>query len=106
MLYDLRIYTCRPNTLKAQLALYEAHGFAVQKRHLGPPVLYGITESGALNTYVHVWAYKDAADRAQRRQNMEADPEWIAFRQKSGEAGYLVSQENRLLSPASFFEQR
>ena len=104
MLFDMRIYTCRPGTVRQHLALYEKHGFAVQKRHLGEPVIYGITETGPQNSYVHVWLYRDAADRSERRAALEADPEWAAFRKISADAGLLVAQENRLLTQAPFFE--
>lgn len=104
MLFDLRIYTCHPGTVKKHLALYEKEGFAVQKKYLGPPVLYGITETGPQNSYVHVWAFRDAADRAERRAAMEADPAWQAYRRLSADAAYLVSQENRLITAASFFD--
>lgn len=104
MLFDMRIYTCRPGTLKAHLALYEKEGLAIQRRHLGEPYFYCVTETGPQNSFIHIWAYRSAADRAERRAAMQADPEWIAFLARSAEAGYLVSQENRLLTPASFFE--
>ena len=103
MLFDLRTYVCRPGTIKQQLELYEKHGFAAQRRHLGEPLFYAVTETGPQNSYVHIWAYKDAADRAARRAAMEADPEWIAFRKLSGEAGNLVSQENRLMTATAFY---
>jgi hypothetical protein len=102
MLLDHRIYTVRPGTMAKALALYEEHGFAAQQRHLGPPLAYLVTESGELNTYVHIWVYQDAADRAARRAAMMADPEWQAYLQKSAEAGYLIKQENRLMTPAAF----
>lgn len=104
MLFDMRTYTCRPGTLQAHLSLYEAEGLATQKRHLGEPFLYGITETGPLNSYVHVWAYASAQDRAVRRAAMQADPAWTAFLKRSAEAGYLLTQENRLLTSASFFQ--
>lgn len=104
MLFDLRTYTCRPGTVKAHLALYEAEGFEVQSKHLGAPFLYAVTESGMLNTYVHIWAYESADDRARRRAALQADPAWVAYLKRSAEAAYLVSQENRLLTPASFFQ--
>lgn len=63
MLYDHRTYTCTPGTLKKQMALYEKHGWAIQKRHLGEPLLYGPVETGNVNSYVHIWVFKDAADR-------------------------------------------
>jgi hypothetical protein len=103
MIYDLRTYTCRPGTLKAHLGLYGKHGYPVQKLHLGEPLLYAVTETGPLNSFVHLWAYESAADRESRRTAMEADPDWIAYRRMSSDAGFLVAQENRLLSgPADF----
>ncbi len=35
---------------------------------------------------------------------MQADPDWQAFLKQSGEAGYLVTQENQILIPPVFFE--
>ena len=104
MIYDHRTYVCRPGTIKKHLAIYEQYGWEPQRRHLGEPVLYATTETGDVNSYVHVWAYKDAADRASRRAAMAADPDWQLFLQKSAEAGYLVSQSNKILQPASFFK--
>jgi hypothetical protein len=102
MLIDHRTYTVRPGTLPQQLKLYEEFGLVAQKRHLGEPLAYLTTESGELNTYVHIWVYKDAADRAARRAAMAADPEWQAFLKKNAEAGYLIKQENKLMTPAPF----
>jgi hypothetical protein len=106
MLYDVRTYVCRPGTIKAHLALYEQYGFEPQKRHLGEPVAYMQTETGNVNSFVHIWLYKDAQDRAQRRAAMQADPEWIAFMKRSAEAGYLQSQSNQLMTPVSFFKPK
>ena len=61
MIFDHRTYTVKPGTMPRQLELYEKHGKAPQERHLGPPALYGVTETGPINTYVHVWVYEDAA---------------------------------------------
>jgi NIPSNAP len=104
MLFDHRTYTVRAGTLQKHLEIYREFGLAVQKRHLGEPVAYLVTESGPLNTYVHIWAYQDAADRARKRAAMQADPEWIAFLARSAEAGYLLSQENKLMTEAPFFQ--
>ncbi|MEO1091878.1 MAG: NIPSNAP family protein [Pseudomonadota bacterium] len=103
MLYDHRTYVCRPGTLKPHLELYERYGWAPQRRHLGEPVFYAITETGVVNSYVHVWAYADAADRAAKRAAMLADADWQTYLQKSAEAGYLVSQVNQLMTPTGFF---
>ena len=103
MLFDMRTYSCRPGTMKAHLALYAEHGWPVQTRHLGIPTLYAATESGPQNSYVHIWAYTSPDDRAQRRKALQADPEWQSYMEKSARAGYLVTQENRLLTPTDFF---
>jgi NIPSNAP len=102
MLIDHRTYTVKPGTMAKQLALYQEYGLVPQKRHLGEPLAYLITESGEVNTYVHIWVYKDAADRAARRAAMAADPEWQVYLQKTGEAGYLIAQRNNLMTPAAF----
>ena len=64
MLADVRTYTVRPGTLKKQLALYAKHGFVPQKRHFGEPLAYLTADVGDVNTYLHIWVYEDAADRA------------------------------------------
>ncbi|MBC6715903.1 NIPSNAP family protein [Aurantimonas sp. DM33-3] len=102
MLYDVRTYSCRPGTIKKHLALYEAHGYGPQSRHLGEPLAYMVTETGPVNSYTHIWCYDDAADREARRAALQADPDWQAYLGKSADAGYLVSQENKLMTPVAF----
>jgi NIPSNAP protein len=102
MLVDQRTYTVKPGTMAKQMALYQEYGLVPQKRHLGEPLAYLITESGEVNTFVHMWVYQDAADRAARRAAMGADPEWQVYLQKNAEAGYLVKQKNNLMTPAPF----
>lgn len=104
MIFDHRTYTCRPGTIKKHLQLYAEHGYTPQSRHLGKPLLYGAVETGDVNSYVHIWVYKDAADRAARRSAMAADPEWQAFLKLSAEAGNLVSQVNQIIAPAEFYD--
>ncbi|NOU06646.1 MAG: NIPSNAP family protein [Hyphomicrobiaceae bacterium] len=104
MIFDLRTYTCKPGTIKAHMALYEKMGYAPQSRCLGKPVVYGITEVGDVNSFVHIWAYKDVTDRATKRAAMWADPEWLAYVKASGELGALAKQENTLLNATSFFK--
>ena len=75
MLYDHRTYTCHPGTIRKQLALYGEHGFPVQLRHIGRPLLHSVTEIGDVNSYVHIWVYEDMADRERKRAAMKADPD-------------------------------
>jgi hypothetical protein len=105
MLIDHRTYTTRPGGLQKQLALYGEFGFDVQRRHAGDPLAFLVTETGPLNSYVHLWAYQDAAHRAQVRAALQADPEWTSYLARSAEAGNLVAQENRLMIPAPFLRR-
>ena len=104
MIFDVRTYTCKPATIKAHMALYEEHGLGPQTRHLGQPIVYGVTEVGDVNTYVHIWVYDDIADRARKRTAMWADPDWLAYTKKSAELGALIKQENTILNAASFYK--
>ena len=102
MLVDHRTYTVKPGTMAKQMALYQEYGLKAQKRHLGEPLAYLITESGEVNTYIHIGVYKDAAARAATRAAMQADPEWQVFMQKNAEAGYLIAQRNNLMNDVPF----
>jgi NIPSNAP len=102
MIFDLRIYTIKAGKLGAWLAMYEKHAFPIQVRHLGKPVMFATTEVGPLNQAIHLWAYASQAEREAKRGAMEKDPEWLAFRKISGEAGYMDTQENRILKSVSF----
>ena len=102
MLIDHRYYHIKPGKTAAHLELYEKHGFAAQTRHLGQPLASMYTESGEVNTMVHMWLYDDVADRARKRAAMAADPEWQNYLRLSNESGYVVSQQNNLMLPAKF----
>ena len=102
MLVDHRTYTVKPGTMAKQMALYQEYGWKPQTRHLGQPLAYLITETGEVNTYVHIWVYEDAADRTRRREALFKDPEWLKYLEMNAEAGYLLKQESKLMSPASF----
>ena len=104
MLFDVRVYTCKPGTIKKHMALYEEKGMAAQKRHLGEPFFYGVTESGLVNSYMHIWKYENAGDREAKRTAMWSDPEWLAYTEASAELGALERQENTLMTAAPFWK--
>ena len=104
MIFDMRTYVCRPGTINAHLKLYEEYGKAPQTKHLGQPVFYAVTETGLVNSFVHIWAYDDAGDRAKKRAAMMADPDWQTYLKKSSELGALVQQNNSIMNEVPFFK--
>ena len=67
MLVEEQTYTTHPGKWREYLALFEAEGWAAQRRILGRMVGYYHTEIGELNQIVHLWAYTDLDERAERR---------------------------------------
>ncbi|MGB3067038.1 MAG: NIPSNAP family protein [Ottowia sp.] len=102
MIVEERTYTTHPGQWRAYLALYEAEGMAIQKRILGRMVGYYHTDIGELNQIVHLWAYTDLNERAERRARLMEDPGFRAYVAKM--MPMLQSQSSRILQPASFFQ--
>jgi hypothetical protein len=53
-----------------------------------------------LNQIVHLWGYADLADRTRRRAELAADPAWADY--LKNQPPVIISQETRILTPASF----
>ena len=101
---EQRLYTFAPGKSAEFDRLYQAEARAVQERHLGAPVGYFYSEIGPLNQVTTLWAYESLNDRVERRERLFNDPEWIAFLHKA--RALVVTQETRILKPATFFKDR
>jgi hypothetical protein len=102
MIYEERYYRLRPGAVPIWFKLYEEKGLEVQKRILGNLVGYFMTEVGELNHIVHIWAYESMDDRARRRAELFADPQWLEFVAAVAEQGLIEKMDNRILVPAPF----
>ena len=100
MIIEQRTYSLHIGAVPKYLALYEAEGLPVQRSILGRMVGYFSSDIGALHQIVHMWAYKDYAERTERRGKLMADPRWQAYALKIRE--FQISQENKILIPAPF----
>ncbi len=104
MFVEQRLYTFAPGKGGEFDRLYQAEAREVQERHLGAPIGYYYSEIGPLNQVMTLWAYETLNDRVERRERLFKDPEWMAFLVKA--RALVVTQETRILKPASFFNER
>jgi hypothetical protein len=96
-IYEIRSYTLAPGSIPGQI---ERWSTAIGERvKLSPLVACWYSEIGGLNKWVHIWAYKDAAERARIRAEAVAKGVWPP---KGSPSGTLVKQENMLVVPAAF----
>lgn len=100
MIVEERIYSLHVGKVPEYLKLYEAEGLAVQTRILGNLLGYYQVEFGPQNQLVHLWSYKDLADRQTRRKTLLSDPDWQTYVKKI--RPLVRHQENKLLLPAPF----
>jgi NIPSNAP len=106
MIIDHRVYTIKPNRLNRFLETYERLALPLQRKYLGEPYGFFVSHIGPLNRVVHLWQYESLADREQRREAMEADLEWHAYRRVALEEDTLVDMEDQILKPVPFFTPR
>ena len=102
MIIDHRVYIIKPNRLALFLSTYERLALPIQKRYLGEPYGFFTSHIGRLSRVVHLWKYESLADREVRRDAMEADPDWQAYRKVALEEDTLLDMENQILKPTTF----
>lgn len=95
-LFEMRQYTLIAGAIPG---LIERWSEKIEARTKFSPLVGGwYSEFGALNKWVHIWAYKDAAERSSVRAAAAASGNWPA----RNPPGTVVKQENALLMPAAF----
>ena len=94
-LFEIRSYTLAPGALPGMM---ERWATKIDERvKLSPLVGAWYSEFGALNQWVHIWAYKDAAERQRIRSDAVARGIWPPG---GAAAGLVLKQENKLVMPA------
>ena len=99
MIVEMRTYQIRPTQAPEFLRIYREHGQNIQTEILGPMIGCFSTEIGSLNQVVILWAYQSYEDRTHRRNKLAEDARWKKYVEMI--APLIVSQENKLLTPAT-----
>lgn len=94
-LFEIRSYTYQAGVIPTVI---ERWGEMIEARaKLSPIVGCWYSDVGELNKWVHIWAYRDFADRTRVRQDAIKQGIWPP---KTG--AVLLKQENALVLPAAF----
>ena len=99
MIYEMRTYKLHPGKVPEFQALIEKEALPHLTKY-AELVGWWSTDIGPLNEVIHLWAYRDMADREQSRKKQGEDPELAVFRPKAQQL--VVTQENKILVPSSF----
>jgi ligand-binding SRPBCC domain-containing protein len=94
-LYEIRTYTMLPGVTPT---VVERWAERIEGRtKMSPLAFCGHTELGPLNQWIHVWAYKDAAERFAIRDKARETGAW-----PPNTRGMFVQQQNMFVVPAEF----
>ena len=97
---ELRTYGLHPGKLEDYWRLYEREGLEIQVAILGRMLGYYSTEIGPLNQVIHLWAYRDLADRQERRARLLAHEGWQRYAAKV--LPLIQTMQSQILVPAPF----
>jgi hypothetical protein len=104
MLHELRIYHCAPSRMPALLNRFEKTTLGKWAQHGIRQVGFWTVEIGDNNHdlyYILEWA--SLAEREEKWNAFQADPEWIAARAESEKNGpILTGISNHILKPTAF----
>ncbi len=98
MVIDYRAYSFKPGTVRRFVQLFREQGLPIQDRILGPEVFAGLftTEIGDVNEAIHLWRYRSAGEREEKRARLYED---AAFMDYVAEVRtIMVKQDVRLLN--------
>ena len=94
--FEIRQYTLAAGGIPGMIERWSAK--IDERVKLSPLVGAWYSEFGALNKWVHIWAYKDAAERQRIRGEAVARGIWPPG---GAASGLVLKQENKLVLPAA-----
>jgi NIPSNAP protein len=95
MLYEIRTSQIAPGSLsEVEKRFGEAYEYRKKYSEL---IAFLHTEIGPLNEIVHIWGYRDLAERARIRAEAAKDPNWPP---KTGE--FIRAMKSEIVTPFSF----
>ena len=96
MIYEWRIYTCKPGTASVVLDMWEKRGRALLEPYF-EMVGQWTGDSGIANRIYTLWVFRDLNHRQEARAALLRDPAFVAYVAECRQ--YYVEQEATFLSP-------
>ncbi len=96
-IFEIRAYTMIPGAIPEMIDRWSKK--IDERQKLSPLVGAWYSEFGALNKWVHIWAYRDAAERQRIRAEAVARGLWPPG---GAASGIVVKQENLMVMPSAF----
>ena len=93
MIYEMRTYDLKPRSLPEVLKRF-GEGYETTRKKFSPLAAFWYTEIGPLNQIIHVWPYKDLAERTRIRAEAVAAGGWPP---KTAE--FIVSMKSEIFVP-------
>lgn len=98
MIYELRIYTCRPGTMERVLHLWETEGRAMIEPYLTMAGQWSAT-TGVVNRLFTLFQFRDLQHREDARAALLRHPGFAAYLARCREC--YLEQESILLAPTA-----
>ncbi|MBI4284044.1 MAG: NIPSNAP family protein [Chloroflexi bacterium] len=103
MLYELRVYEVIPGKMADVNARFANVTTKLFEKHGIRPMGFWQSIIGASNEFIYILAWQSLAEREQKWNAFQEDPEWLAARVASEPAGPMVSRVvNSILRPTTY----
>jgi len=104
VIYELRVYACIPGRLPALLKRFESTTLNLWKRHgIRPAGFWTVLIGDGNNNLHYLLAWESLAEREQKWNAFQADPEWISARAESERDGQIIQNiTSSILQPTAF----
>lgn len=100
VIVEQRIYTIQVGKMNAFRDHYAQFGLPVMKRVLGNFLGFFTSDVGELNQAIQLWGYENYGERERRRALLATEADYLDYLKASPPV--VISQQNRILLPASF----
>lgn len=107
MIHEMRVYTCLPNQMPRLLRRFEGLTLPIWQRLGIRPAGFWTTVLGPThNDLTYLLEWDSLAVREAKWAEFQADPEWVAGKAASEEAGpILLNVASSILKPVTFAPQ-